>query len=106
MARNLISPGISFTEIDQSQVPQAAALIGPAIVGTAPNGPVFEPTIVNDYNGEYVPLFGGLSKYYYMPYGVKNYLENGSNAMVVRVAGYSSTRASKDAGWIIPASAS
>lgn len=106
MARNLVSPGISFTEFDQSQVPQAATQIGPAIIGVSQNGPMFDPTEINDYSGEYAPLFGGLNKNYYMPYAVKNYLENGSNALVLRVGGYSSTRASKDEGFIIPASAS
>ena len=101
----LRSPGVSLTEIDLSSTPQIAAPIGPVFIGTTPNGPAFEPIVVNSYNNEYLPIFGGLNTNHYLPYAVKNYLENGSNAMVVRVAGYGSTTPSFDAGYVIPASA-
>lgn len=106
MARNLVSPGISLREIDLSQVPQATALVGPAFVGTAQNGPMFEPIMINSYDNEYAPTFGGLNEDHYMPYAAKNYLAYGSNLMVVRVGGYSTSKATKDEAWIIPASAS
>jgi len=106
MARNLVSPGISFGEIDLSQVAQVTALMGPAFVGTTQSGPAFKPTIINNYSNEFIPIYGGLNTSHYVPYAVKYYLKYGSNAVVCRILGTNTSIATKDDSFIIPASAS
>jgi len=104
MARNLVSPGISFGEIDLSQVAQVTALMGPAFIGTTQCGPAFKPTTINNYSSEFIPIYGGLNTAHYVPYATKFYLDHGSNASVVRVLG-TQEGDNKDQGFIIPASA-
>lgn len=105
MARNLVSAGISFGEIDLSQVAQVTALMGPAIVGTTQSGPAFKPITVNNYSTEFVPIYGGLNTSHYVPYTTKFYLQYGSNASICRILGTNSSAPAKDAGFIVPASA-
>jgi hypothetical protein len=104
MAKNLRSPGYSMQEIDLSQVPTVVSYNGPAFVGTAKFGPAFKPVVVDSYNNEFVPTYGGLSTKHYMPYGVKQYLKHGGNAVVVNIMGTDSTRAN-DVSWVLPLSA-
>lgn len=52
-----VSPGIFLKEIDQSQIPKAAAPIGPTIIGRSKRGPALVPTRVSSYS-EFVELFG------------------------------------------------
>ena len=44
-----VSPGIFLKEIDQSQIPKAAAPIGPTIIGRSRRGPALRPIQVNSY---------------------------------------------------------
>ena len=106
MARNLVSAGISFGEIDLSQVARVTALMGPAIVGTTQSGPAFKPITINNYSTEFIPIYGGLNIAHYVPYATKFYLEYGSYATITRILGTKSTAKSKDTGFIIPGSAS
>jgi len=105
MARNLVSPGISFGEIDLSQVAQVTALMGPAFVGTTQSGPAFKPITINNYSSEFVPIFGNLDIAHYVPYATKFYLQYGAYATISRVLG-SQNSDNKDEGFVIPASAS
>lgn len=102
MAKNLVSPGISFGEIDLSQVAQVTALMGPAFVGTTQSGPAFKPITINNYSNDFIPIYGGLNSAHYVPYATKFYLEHGGNASVVRVLG-TTEGGNKDEGFIIPA---
>lgn len=52
-----VSPGVFLKEIDQSQIPRAAAPIGPTIIGRSKRGPALIPTKVSSYS-EFVELFG------------------------------------------------
>lgn len=106
MARNLVSAGISFGELDLSQVAQVTALMGPAIVGTTQSGPAFKPTTINNYSTEFIPIYGGLNKAHYAPYTTKFYLEHGSAATICRILGTESTGKANDDGFVVPASAS
>ena len=67
MAKNLVSPGISFGEIDLSQVAQVTALMGPAFVGTTQSGPAFKPITINNYSNDFIPIYGGLNSAHYVP---------------------------------------
>lgn len=52
-----ISPGVFINEIDNSQLPQAPGMVGPAIIGRAQQGPGLIPTTVNSFQ-EFVQKFG------------------------------------------------
>jgi hypothetical protein len=51
------SPGIFLNEIDQSQIQQPPAPVGPIIIGRAQRGPAMRPVTVASYN-EFVAAFG------------------------------------------------
>ena len=51
------SPGISLREIDQSQIPEQPAPVGPIIIGRAQRGPAMRPITVASYD-EFVATFG------------------------------------------------
>lgn len=51
------SPGIFLNEIDQSQLAQEPAPVGPIIVGRAQRGPAMRPVTVSSYE-EFVQTFG------------------------------------------------
>ena len=52
-----ISPGVFINEIDNSQLPQAPGMVGPALIGRAQQGPGLIPTTVNSFQ-EFVQKFG------------------------------------------------
>jgi hypothetical protein len=52
-----VSPGVFINEIDQSQLPDLPARMGPVIIGRSTKGPAFTPTIVSSFS-EFVELFG------------------------------------------------
>jgi hypothetical protein len=52
-----VSPGVQLRELDQSQIPDDAADIGPVIIGRAERGPTLKPVRVESYS-EFVQIFG------------------------------------------------
>ncbi len=52
-----VSPGVSITEIDRSQVPALPELVGPVVIGRAKRGPVLTPTRVTSLT-EFTNTFG------------------------------------------------
>jgi len=52
-----VSPGIQFSEIDQSQLPGIRTGVGPVVVGRAERGPALRPVTVGSFS-EFVELFG------------------------------------------------
>lgn len=97
-----VSPGVSVTEIDQSQVPQLPGAVGPVIIGTAERGPAMVPTTVASF-AEFKEVFGEpvigtegaddvwRSSYQSTPsygaYAAKAYLKSGSPITFVRLLG-------------------
>ncbi|MDX6695729.1 MAG: uncharacterized protein QOF02_3332 [Blastocatellia bacterium] len=58
-----------------------------AFIGSAPRGPVNDPTVINNF-GDYERLFGGLVVSSTMSYAVRDfYLNGGSQAIIVRLTG-------------------
>lgn len=54
---NFASPGIFLNEVDQSQIPEQPAPVGPVIIGRAQRGPAMRPVTVASYD-EFVQTFG------------------------------------------------
>ena len=86
MAERIVSPGVFTREKDLSFLPQAIGEIGAAIIGPTQKGPAFVPTIVRTFN-EFVDVFGDVSKDYYTPYAVEQYLRSAGTVTIVRVLG-------------------
>lgn len=107
MAQKFLSPGVFTTELDASQLAQGVAGIGAAYVGRTPFGPAFQPTQVIGYD-DFAAKFGAVDPDYSLGYAVRGYLQNASQATVVRVLGHkdgSSTVSANSAfpsGWQIP----
>ena len=116
------SPGIFLNEIDQSQVQQAAAPVGPIIVGRAQRGPSMRPVTVASYD-EFVQTFGdpgtggdssgdswirGVpSGVTFAPYAAKAWLPKNPTVTFVRLLGVQSDTATDsgspnagEAGWV------
>ena len=107
-----VSPGVSVTEIDQSQVPQLPGAVGPVIIGTAERGPAMVPVTVDSF-AEFKEVFGEpvigtegsddvwRSSYQSTPsygaYAAKAYLKSGSPITFVRLLGTEAT-----GGWSVP----
>tara|TARA_A100001391_G_scaffold32331_1_gene17347 strand:- start:353 stop:2719 length:2367 start_codon:yes stop_codon:yes gene_type:complete len=86
MAERIVSPGVFTREKDLSFLPQAIGEIGAAIVGPTQKGPAFVPTIVRSFN-EFVEVFGDVTKDFYTPYAVEQYLRSAGTVTIVRVLG-------------------
>ena len=86
MAERIVSPGVFTSEKDLSFLPQAIGEIGAAIVGPTQKGPAFVPTIVRSFN-EFVEVFGDVTKDFYTPYAVEQYLRSAGTVTIVRVLG-------------------
>ena len=86
MAERIVSPGVFTREKDLSFLPQAIGEIGAAIVGPTQKGPAFVPTIVRSFN-EFVDVFGDVTKDFYTPYAVEQYLRSAGTVTIVRVLG-------------------
>jgi len=84
MSERIISPGVFTNEKDLTFLPAGVAQIGGAFVGPATKGPAFVPTAVNSFT-EFEQIFGKTKSTYYMPYAVKEYINNGGRATVVRI---------------------
>ncbi len=101
-----VSPGVSVTEIDQSQVPQLPGAVGPVIIGTAERGPAMVPVTVDSF-AEFKEVFGEpvigtegsddvwrssfQSTPSYGAYAAKAYLKSGSPVTFVRLLGTEAT---------------
>ena len=101
-----VSPGVSVTEIDQSQVPQLPGAVGPVIIGTAERGPAMVPVTVDSF-AEFKEVFGepvigteGADDVWrssfqstpsYGAYAAKAYLKSGSPITFVRLLGTEAT---------------
>jgi len=86
MAERIVSPGVFTREKDLSFLPQAIGEIGAAIIGPTVKGPAFVPTIVRNFN-EFVDIFGDVTKDFYTPYTVEQYLRSAGTVTIVRVLG-------------------
>ena len=84
MAEKIISPGVFTNERDLSFLPAGIAQIGGAFIGPATKGPAYVPIAVNTFT-DFETIFGKTNSNYYMPYAVKEYIQNGGRATVVRV---------------------
>ncbi len=82
----IVSPGVFTIEKDLSFLPQGIGAIGAALIGPTLKGPAFVPTVVNGF-GDFTTKFGGTYEQSYLPYTVKNYLNNAPSATIVRVLG-------------------
>lgn len=115
------SPGIFLNEIDQSQIPEQPAPVGPIIIGRAQRGPSMRPVTVASYD-EFVqtfgdPVAGGDSSGdvwrsgvpagpTYGPYAAQAWLANNPTVTFVRLLGVQSETATDSgannagqAGW-------
>ncbi|MBA2646237.1 MAG: phage tail sheath family protein, partial [Pyrinomonadaceae bacterium] len=81
-------PGVYIEEIPSGvRTITGVATSITAFIGTAPRGPVNDPTFINSF-GDYERRFGGLALDSTMSYAVRDfYLNGGSQALVVRVTG-------------------
>ena len=52
-----VSPGVFINEIDQSEIPRAAATIGPTVIGRSRKGPAYIPTRIESFE-QFVNLYG------------------------------------------------
>jgi len=52
-----VSPGVFISEIDNSQLTEEPAAIGPVLVGRSARGPAMKPVQVNSFS-EFVTVFG------------------------------------------------
>ena len=52
-----VSPGVFLSEVDNSQIPNVAPVVGPLIVGRTQFGPALKPVTVNSFS-EFVETFG------------------------------------------------
>jgi hypothetical protein len=86
MAERIVSPGVFTREKDLSFLPAGIAEIGGALIGQTIKGPAFVPTRVESFN-EFQQKFGGLTEDSYLPYTAQSYLQDASNATIVRVLG-------------------
>lgn len=80
-------PGIYIEEIPSGvRTITGVATSITAFIGSAPRGPVDEPTTINSF-ADYERIFGGLSLDSTMSYAVRGfYLNGGSQAVIVRLA--------------------
>ena len=87
MAERIVSPGVFTREKDLSFLPQGIGEIGAAIIGPTVKGPAFVPTTITSFS-EFENTFGGYNTQYYVPYTVREYLNNGAPSVtIVRVLG-------------------
>lgn len=84
MAERIISPGVFTNENDQSFIQQGVEQIGAVIVGPTVKGPAFAPTLVTSF-AEYEAKFGGTSSKTYVPFSVRDYLQNAGSVLVTRI---------------------
>ncbi len=115
-----VSPGVFINEIDESEIPAAAAAIGPTVIGRSRKGPAFQPTRIESFE-QFVNVYGhpepgatesDVARGYkntgptYGSYAVKAHLgaADGTPVNFVRVLGKENPNATTagKAGWNIP----
>ena len=81
------SPGIYFTEIDNTEYTNPAAEINTtvAIIGFAKKGPIGEPTEINSYS-DFKSIFGTPLTGTYAGLAVRSILSAGGTVPFVRIA--------------------
>ena len=79
----MISPGVFTRENDQSFLATGVGEIGAVVIGPTEKGPGFLPTPITNAN-DFDSIFGGNSDKTYVPYVVKDYLQNAGVVHVVR----------------------
>ena len=88
MSETLLSPGVSATERDISQIQKQPQEVGAAIIGPTAKGPVGIPTYVSSFT-EYSSIFGGgiisgSSTYSYLTtISANNYFSQGGKSLLV-----------------------
>jgi hypothetical protein len=88
MAEKIISPGVFFSESDQSLVQRGPQVIGAAIVGPTVQGRPFVPTYVTSYS-DYIAKFGesftsaSYNYEYFTSLAAKEYFQNGGQTLLV-----------------------
>jgi len=82
---NYIAAGVYVNEIDLSQYTPALSSTIASVVGTCTKGPIDTPTLVTNTN-EFITNFGEPTTSHYMPYAALEYLRNGRQLWVIRVA--------------------
>ena len=112
-----ISPGVFLNEIDNSQLPNEPAEVGPLFIGRAKYGPAMRPVTVDSF-AEFVQLYGepvpgGKSDDIwrngneqtptYGAYAAQAWLRNSSTCTYVRLLGSKNASATDagEAGWKI-----
>ena len=113
-----ISPGVFVDEIDNSQLPDTPAAVGPLVIGRARKGPANKPVTLTSFS-DFVQTFGNpapgnqggdvwrdgnLTAPTYGAYAAQAWLRNGSPLTYMRVLGdqASSPGANGYAGWSVP----
>jgi hypothetical protein len=100
MAERIVSPGVFTREKDLSFLPAGIAAIGACIIGPTLKGPAFVPTRITSFP-DFEEMFGSVTKEYYTPYAIEQYLRSAGTVTVIRVlntAGYSADYLSFRAG--------
>lgn len=88
MAKKILSPGVFFSESDQSLVTKGPQVIGAAVVGPTVHGRPFVPTYVTSYS-DYIAKFGEVftsASYqyeYFTSITAREYFQNGGQTLLV-----------------------
>ena len=111
-----VSPGVFIKEIDQSQIPEEAATVGPVVIGRASRGPGMMPVEVSSFS-EFVQTFGApysqravkdpwrtgnKAGTTYGAYAASAWLKNSPTLTFIRLLGVQSIEANSNderAGW-------
>lgn len=118
-----VSPGVFVKEIDKSELPASAGVIGPVIIGRTERGPAFRPTMVQSMD-EFTQIFGdpvpggkggdvwrdgNYTSPTYAGYAARAFLKNNGPVTIVRTLGVQDDEATGTsqvlgaAGWKVPA---
>lgn len=84
MAERIVSPGVFTREKDQSFLTTGISEIGGAVVGPTVKGPALIPTQVTSFT-EFEQIFGSYSPDTYIPFVVRDYLENSGVMTITRL---------------------
>ena len=84
MAERIVSPGVFTREKDLSFLPAGIAAIGACIIGPTVKGPAFVPTRITSFP-DFEEMFGSVTKEYYTPYAIEQYLRSAGTVTIIRV---------------------
>ena len=94
MAEKIVSPGVFTNEKDLSFLPAGIAQIGGAFIGPTVKGPAYVPIALDSFT-DFERVFGKTNPNLYLPFSVKEYIQNGGKATIVRTmydSGYTATK--------------